>query len=215
MHNQKLARSSFLLALVFLALALLQQAPADPPPVPKAVPSKAKEKGGLVTLYALDPLAGTFSFGDGKYGGGFEPWRVYNRASDIDFNHFKAGSFSVGVEGSRRGAIIDLGSVADLPKKYGYTEPVGGGDGFASIHNQGGKVLIRKGGKGPAFQPIQENDELFGKGKGQANAPVKLGHIYLIRITDDNDNAFERVVKLLVVSYKPEESVTIRWEVLE
>jgi hypothetical protein len=44
--------------------------------------------------------------------------------------------------------------------------------------------------------------------------PIKVGHIYLIRITDRHDRSFERLAKLKVVSYVPGESVTIRWQVL-
>jgi hypothetical protein len=41
-----------------------------------------------------------------------------------------------------------------------------------------------------------------------------LGHIYLVRIADTKDKSFQHVVKLMVISYRPEESVTLRWELL-
>src|SRR5262249_32946590 len=118
-------------------------------------------------------------------------------------------------EGGVVGKIIDLGSAVDLQKKYEYRETVGNGQGYASIHRKGGKVLISKAGKDTAFQPINETDELFREGKSNASAAVKLGHIYLLRLTDQHRPNFERVVKFLVISYKADESVTIRWEVLE
>jgi hypothetical protein len=175
----------------------------------------AKEKGGIVTFYALDPLAHKFSFGSGKYGGVFQNRRVVNGGSDIDFNNYKAGGFSVGVEGGRLGTIIDLGTGADLEKAYGFAETVGGGQGFASIHRSRMKIVIRKGDNANSFQPLKEADSLFGEGKAGANAAVRLGHIYLIRLTDRNDKAFERLVKFLVISYREGESVTIRWQVLQ
>src|SRR5262249_17490165 len=159
-----------------------------------------------------------FSFADGQYGLTISGRSVVNRGSDIDFNSYTPGGFSVGIEGGRVGTIVDLGSAADLQKKYDYQETVGNGQGFASIHRQGGKIQIRKDDN--TFQPIKEAGELFREGKKKtAGAAVKLGHIYLVRLTDDQrarelqpNKAFERFVKLLVISYKEDESVTIRWE---
>jgi hypothetical protein len=43
---------------------------------------------------------------------------------------------------------------------------------------------------------------------------VKIGHVYLARITDSYDNNFQVLVKLLVIAYVPGESVTLRWQAL-
>jgi hypothetical protein len=104
--------------------------------------NESMQKENIVTLYALDPLARTFCFGEGVYGHIFSDWNVYNRRSDIDFNNYYNGSFSVGIEGSKIGVIIDLGSNTDLQKKYKYGERVGKGQGFASIHRKNETILI-------------------------------------------------------------------------
>ena len=169
----------------------------------------------IVTLYALDPLARTFSFGDGKYGEMFENWSVYNRRSDIDFNTYNSGNFSVGIEGAEVGTIVDLGSSAELQKKYKYQETVGNGQGFASIHRKNKTLLILKGHSyNQSFQPMEESTQLFREGRSGATVPVRLGHLYALRITDHTDAVFERIVKMLVIAYQPSEMVTIRWEVL-
>jgi hypothetical protein len=77
---------------------------------------EAKVSGGVVTLYALDPLARTFCFADGREGGMFQQNETRNRCSDIDFNTYNESSLTVGVEGGRTGAIIDLGSAIELEK---------------------------------------------------------------------------------------------------
>jgi hypothetical protein len=41
-----------------------------------------------------------------------------------------------------------------------------------------------------------------------------LGHIYLVRIADKKDTSFQQLVKLMVIAYRPEEAVTLRWELL-
>jgi hypothetical protein len=41
-----------------------------------------------------------------------------------------------------------------------------------------------------------------------------LGHIYLVRIVDSKDKSFQQLVKLIVIAYRPEEAVTVRWELL-
>lgn len=169
----------------------------------------------IVTLCALDPLARTFCFGDGKYGQMFSDRSVYNRRSDIDFNNYNNGSFSVGIEGAEVGTIINLGSTADVQAKYKYQETIGNGQGFASIHRKNRTIFILKNNSyGHIFQPMEESNELFQSGRSVASASVNLGHLYLVRITDATDVGFERIVKMLVIAYQPNEWVTIRWEVL-
>jgi hypothetical protein len=35
-----------------------------------------------------------------------------------------------------------------------------------------------------------------------------------VRIADKNDTSFQLLVKLMVIAFRPEESVTLRWELL-
>jgi hypothetical protein len=175
----------------------------------------SNKKENIVTLYALDPIADSFSFGDGRYGQSISDGSVYNRDSEIDFNNYKNGSFSVGIQGGQVGTIINLGSSADLQKKYKYHETVGNGQGYASIHRKNSTLLILKGAAyNHTFQPMEESDELFREGRSAASASITLGHLYVLRITGYNQPILERIVKMLVISYKPNESVTIRWDVL-
>jgi len=174
----------------------------------------ARITGGIVTLYALDPLARTFCFADGKDGHIFQNNEVRNRCSDIDFNNYNAGSFTVGVEGGRVGRIIDLGNTAELRHKYGYEETVGNGRGFASLRIEDGRVVILKDRRSQAVLELRESASLFQEGTSGASAPIKLGNMYLVRLADRHDRAFQRIVKLMVIAYTPNESVTIRWQVL-
>ena len=171
--------------------------------------------GGIATLYALDPLARTYSFADGgREGGAFQENETRNRASDVDFNTYNEDSLTIGIEGGRIGTIIDLGSASELQKRYGYAETVGGGQGFASLRAVNGKMVILKTYRPRLEQELAESAQFFAEPKSGANAPVKLGHVYLVRITDRSDKAFERLVKLLVIAYTPKESVTIRWQIM-
>lgn len=88
-------------------------------------PSETQGGTRLATLHALDPLSRTLCLKDGQPGGGFQNNEVRNRCSDIDFDSYNSGSFTVGIEGGRQGNIIDLGTADDLMKKYGYEETVG------------------------------------------------------------------------------------------
>jgi hypothetical protein len=173
---------------------------------------EVRPAGGIATLYALDPLASWFCFADGKDGHVFQDNEARNRCSDVNFGGYTPDVFSVGVEGARRGVIIDLGDAAELETRYGFRETVGNGQGFASLHADGGKVFVLKSRRPQQFQELQESAALFAEGKGKASAPVKVGHIYLIRITDGHDRNFQRLAKVKVISYVPGESVTIRWQ---
>ena len=59
------------------------------------------QTGGIVTLYALDPVGSTFSFRTGVYGHVVSNGVATNRESDIDFGQYGVDQFSVGVEGAR------------------------------------------------------------------------------------------------------------------
>ena len=175
---------------------------------------EARVLGGLITLYALDPLARTFCFADGKDGHVIQNYEVRNRCSDIDFNNYNAGSFTVGVEGGRLGRIIDLGTAVELRQRYGYEETVGKGQGFASLHVEDGRIVVLKDRKSQMMQELKESTQLFQEGASSASASIRLGSIYLVRLTDRRDKAFQRLIKLMVIAYTPNESVTIRWQVL-
>jgi len=167
--------------------------------------------GGLATLYALDPLSNTLCFNDGQQGHVVQKNEIRNRCSDIDFNTYHAGNFTVGTEGGRAGNIIDLGSPGELKERYGYSESsVAFGQGFASLRLESGKVVVLKD-RG-TVQELKESNELFKAGKSLAAVPIKLGHIYLVRLTDTFDKSFQILAKFVVVSYVPNESVAIRWQ---
>jgi hypothetical protein len=187
---------------------------AGGPALAEGAQTASKEAGGITTLYALDPLSNSFCFGDSKDGHVFYNNEVRNRCSDVDFGNYRAGSLSVGIEGGRLGTIVDLGSAVELGKKYGYEETVGNEQGFASLRRGGDKAIVLKGKKGQAAQQLTESALLFGAGRSNASAPVRLGDIYLIRLTDRFDKNFERVVKLKVIAYTPDVSVTVRWLLL-
>jgi hypothetical protein len=167
--------------------------------------------GGLATLYALDPLAHTLCFLDGQNGYVVQENEIRNRCMDLEFNSYSAGGFTVGAEGSRAGNIIDLGTAGELRQRYGYAESsLSTGQGFTSLRLENRRVVILKDQR--SFQELKESEELFKPGKMNAASPIKLGHIYLVRLTDTNDKSFRMLAKFVVVSYVPNESVAIRWQ---
>ena len=170
---------------------------------------------GIATMFARDPLTQSVCFKDGGPGGTFQAGQTRNRCSDLNFNSYNANAFSVGVEGSRRGVIIDLGTPDELKAKYGYEETVGNGQGFASIDVKNGTALILKEYKTGQLQPLAESAQFFQTAsKSVASAPVKLGHVYLMRVTDVNGTADEMFAKILVIAHVPNESVTVRWQLI-
>jgi len=167
-------------------------------------------------MYTMDPLSRNLCFNDGKEGMAFVNHKWENRCSDLSYTQAGNGSFVTGVELNRSGAIVDLGTANDLRGRYSFEDAENGGVGFASLREMGGKIMILQDdiGKTPAtWQPLQEASQLT-ETKSSATAPIKLGHIYLVRITDSRDKSYQLLVKLLVVAYRPEEAVTLRWELL-
>ena len=177
--------------------------------------TQPKKRGGIFTMYVHDPLARTLCFSDGKEGFAFvdNDWR--NRCSDLSYIMTSGGSLASGIEVNRVAAIVDLGTPDELRQRYGFEEAQGGATGFASLHLKGNKIMILKQDlSSPEYQPLQEGPKLFTEVAPSANAPIKLGHIYLVRIADKKDTSFQQLAKLMVIGFRPEESVTLRWELL-
>ena len=191
---------------------------AQTPVVPddKQAPQSQK-RSGIFTIYAMDPLARTLCFTDGKEGMAFVSNKWENRCSDLSYTLAGGGSFVTGIEINRQAAIVDLGTANDLRGRYGYEDAENGGVGFASLRLEGDKVTILQDDNGKfkaSWQTLKEGSQLFSEVKSSANAPIQLGHIYLVRIVDSKDKSFQQIVKLLVIAYRPEEAVTVRWELL-
>ena len=202
--------------MVFIGFGSHQLLRAQTPTAPdEKRATQPKKRGGIFTMYVHDPLARTMCLSDGKEGFAFvdNDWR--NRCSDLSYILASNGSLASGVEVNRVAAIVDLGTPDELRQRYGYEEAQGGATGFASLHLNGNKIRILKQDLGsPEYQPLQEGPKLFTELAPSANAPIKLGHIYLVRIADKNDTSFQLLVKLMVIAFRPEESVTLRWELL-
>lgn len=174
-----------------------------------------RKRSGVFTMYALDPLARTFCFNDGKEGMQIANNQWGNRCSDLSYSLAGNGVFVAGLEVNRVAAIVDLGTGNGLRERYGFEDADNGGVGFASLRLEGNKItVLQEDNTRPVWQPLKEGPQLFTDLKSSANAPVKLGHIYLVRIADTKDKSFEQIVKLMVIAYRPEESVTLRWELL-
>lgn len=176
---------------------------------------KPQARSGIATLYWFDPLARALCLRDGKAGQSIRANRVSNRCSDLSMTTAGGGSLVTAIEPNRVGSIIDLGTADELRERYGYEDAEAGGEGFASLRVHEGKlVILKEDGPPEKLQPLREASALFAPGRPSANAPVKLGHIYLVRIEDTKDRGFQLLAKLLVVAYRPGESVTLRWELL-
>jgi hypothetical protein len=140
----------------------------------------------------------------------FQEHEARNFQSDLDFGRFHRDSFTVGIEGSREGAIVDLGPPDELAKRYGYKETLGYGQGYASIRMKNGKVVILEDFEKKSVQPLKEASVLYSDAGTGKRAAVRAGHLYLVRVFGGRRS--ERVVKLLVLEFRPGESVTFRWE---
>ncbi|MFY9620306.1 MAG: hypothetical protein WAQ99_10905 [Pyrinomonadaceae bacterium] len=209
-------RLLFIVMVVFIGVASQQLMSAQTPSAPdeKRAP-QPKKRGGIFTMYVVDPLARTMCFSDGKEGFAFVNNEYRNRCSDLSYILESNGSLASGIEVNRVAAIVDLGPPDELRRRYGFEDARGGATGFASLHLNGDKIMILKQDLGkPEYQPLQEGPKLFTEVTPSATAPIKLGHIYLVRIADKKDTSFQQLVKLMVIAYRPEESVTLRWELL-
>ena len=210
---------SLLVSIVLLLAGggLPQFAHAQTPAMPDdKQATQPRKRGGIFTMYAIDPLARTLCFTDGKEGMAFVNNKWENRCSDLSYTQAGGGSLVSGIELNRMAAIVDLGTANDLRGRYSYEDAEFGGVGFASLRLEGDKVTILQDDNGKfkaSWQTLQEGSRLS-EVKSSANAPIQLGHVYLVRIVDTKDKGFQQTVKLIVIAYRPEEAVTVRWELM-
>src|SRR5256885_948385 len=179
--------------------------------------AKPRKRGGVFTLYAVDPLSRNLCFSDGKEGMAFVNNQWENRCSDLSYSVAGNGSLVSGIELNRVAAIVDLGTANDLRQRYGYDDAENGGVGFASLRLEGDKIMVLQDNGNPAkltWQPLREAAKLFTEVRSSANAPIQMGHIYLLRVAETKDKNFQQIVKLMVIAYRPDEAVTLRWELL-
>jgi len=177
----------------------------------------SRKRGGVFTMYVLDPLARTLCFSDGKEGMAFVNNQWGTRCSDLSYSPAGNGSFVAGTDINRMAAIVDLGTPNDLRTRYGFEDADQGGVGFGSLRLEGDKVMVLQEDNSktkPVWQPLEENPKLL-EVKSSATAAIKLGHIYLVRTTDTKDKSFQQTVKLMVIAFRPDEAVTLRWELLQ
>ncbi|HJY26837.1 MAG TPA: hypothetical protein VJ306_02290 [Pyrinomonadaceae bacterium] len=206
---------SFVLLLAGLGVPQLLRAQTPAMPDDKQA-TQPRKRGGVFTLYLLDPLARNFCFKDGKEGMAFVNNKWENRCSDLSYTSAGNGSLVTGIELNRVAAIVDLGTPNDLRGRYGYDDAENGGVGFASLRLEEDKIMVLQDNSDAVkvtWQPLKEASQLS-EVKSSANAPIKLGHIYLVRIADSRDKSFQMTVKLMVIAYRPDEAVTLRWESL-
>jgi hypothetical protein len=210
---------TFLVCILLLAgfvvpQALRAQTPTTPDEKQSAQPRKG---GGIFTMHALDPLSRSLCFTDGKEGMAFVNNQWENRCTDLSYSLAGNGSLVAGIESNRVAAIVDVGTADQLRERYGFDDAERGGNGFASLRLEGSKIMILQDNSQPnkpEWQPLREGAKLFTELAPTANAPIQLGHIYVVRIADRRDKNFQMVVKLIVIAYRPDETVTVRWELL-
>lgn len=195
-------------ALALMACSILQLLlPASlAKPAPKAASQTAGQAGNQWTLYAgtVDKPHSTMSFTRKAYGYVLQDGELRNAGSDIDFCGYNPDSFTVGIEGGREGVIVDAGTIAEVAKSNSLVDPKVAFD----QHNAFWQISIQNTKEvrwlnTPSLPP-----------KSGAFAPVKQGHVYLIRIIDRSDPKIQVLAKLLVLQYQPGKAVTFRWGML-
>jgi len=167
------------------------------------------------TLYGRDPLwraidfdtnqAGeVFSTGNGGVGG------VYNQNGMLDFDNYLSGGISAGVQGGQMAVLLDLGTESVISAQYS------GGNYYNPwtelFYNESMRELVLISSSGVSA-PLIENSLFFANStsSGYSSLNVAEGHVYLVRFYDRYDASFERMIKILVVDYIPNEALTIRW----
>lgn len=180
-----LPRSLLALAALALVVSAVQR-----PPV-KAEPSI----GTITTLYANDPLETSLDFHTGQFGMVVQGGQIFNRDSHICMGYFP-DSLAVAIQGGDSGAIVDLGTLPETGKALG--TPFVGNSGNVYLALQSEWVRAHAG-----LQQLTTT----------AHAPIKIGHLYLVRIASEGSP--DLFAKLVVLDFQSGAKVTFRWQLLD
>jgi len=177
-------RSVFALAVLALLVSAFQQPPAEP-----------QVSGAITTLYAGDPLEYTLNLLTGKPGFVEKNGVIANEHIHLSMER-EPDRLTSGIEAGQTAAIVDLGTAQEAAKGSS-TKPVGNG---SNVYQALAPAWIRK------HAGLKKTDIA-------AEATLKAGHIYLVRIASEGQP--DILAKLLVLEFRPGESVTFRWQRLE
>src|ERR1044072_7233719 len=153
---------SFILLLAGFGAPQLLRAQTPALPDDKQAPQPRK-RGGVFTMYAIDPLARNLCFTDGKEGMAFVNNKWENRCSDLSYTLAGNGSLVTGIELNRVAAIVDLGTPNDLRGRYGYDDADNGGVEVASLRLDGDKIVVLQDNSDPVkvtWQQLKEASQL-------------------------------------------------------
>lgn len=172
-------------------------------------------KKGIVTLTAQNSHTRSFCFRDNQFVEFLNKSEVTNDCDDITFSFFYKNSFSTAFTTSSlySGRIANVGNYNELRKKYDYQNSIDDEKLFASIQLKNERSVVLKNVESKRVQRLAEADEIF-QGAEFDTVPVKKGSVYIVRFSDDINFSFQRIVKFVVTDFKPNESVTMQWEIL-
>lgn len=162
---------------------------------PDAKQEASSPIGTITTLYANDPLECSLDLLTGKPGLVAQEGELLNHDSHLCMGYYP-DSLAAGIQGGDTAAIVDLGTAQEVAKASSTKVLGNGGNVFVAL----GPAWIRK------QAGLQKTVTI-------AHAPIKAGHIYLVRIAGEGKP--EIFAKLLVLEFQPGESVTLRWQRIE
>lgn len=188
------AMKTALLACSLLGLTALALLPVSAQKGATATPESDADAGAVTTLYVHDPLLCSLDLRRGAAGLIVQQGEVRNKDSHLCLGYYP-DCLTVGIQGGETGAIVDLGTFAEIGTSSGMRLTGNGGNVFVAI----GADLVR------ARTAQLELASL-------AHAPIHAGHVYLARIGTERTS--ELLAKILVLEFRPGESVTFRWQLV-
>ena len=168
---------------------------------------------GVVTLIAQDDLRSSYSFRSGSHSAFLDDSELHLEGTQVVFHRLGSNKLSFGYAKREHAQAVDLGATYVSPIVRVGDEAV---KPPASIYH----TLFRDGGNVAYREPLGRKvtyKDLHGFLNGSVPAgagaidPIP-GHVYLLRFKDRvGENRFDRVVKLQVLEFIPDQRLTFRW----
>jgi len=154
----------------------------------------------MAVIYGKDFITRSINMITGRPGSAYcstDETSVCNVGSDFEYNNYHYEALSAGIEGNVAGGIINI------------TNDIKYVEDYASLYYDPVTKSIKK-----YSTAIIGSYELM-NGNSKSYALVKLGNTYAIRDHSYSyGSSLDKISKLVIVDYKPDEYVVIRWDLL-
>lgn len=168
--------------------------------------------GGIVTLYAWDDLASSYSFRNGTEGGRVVDGEVRLEDAQIAYDVLAPGQLSFGLTRDERVELLDLGEVTVPPQSRSQERTTEIPAALFHTLFTTGTSFYYVGPGGERHPYVAADAVLAGTPReGLRHIIPEIGHTYVMRVRQKGVGFRDELYKFEIVDHQPSRFLTLRW----